>query len=584
MKLIKGKTLLEKHPHLSPDLEQMGYILACQVEVIDDLEIEIPDFSRQLKPKVLLMSNNTQDGKEKNILNGFEPNPLSNKLYLSLDEPDINGQISDLERLRINLAREHGLDKVRISLDSLRQLSDCLREGSWGITITLAYADDGYQDIILVEKGKSSKPAYGISIDIGTTTVVAGLINLEAGKVIDSVGSYNKQSKYGSDVISRINHADETPEGLQELHEAIVDTINSLIEELLEKHSLETRDICAITAAGNTIMVHFLLKITATYLRLEPYIPGAIKFPVFRANQIGIKANPDSPVFILPCVASYVGGDITAGVMATGIRGSDKLTLFIDIGTNGELVLGNRDWMVTCSCSAGPAFEGSGISCGMRAMNGAIDRVEIDHGTLQVKIWVIGNEKPVGICGSGLICIVAELREAGIIDRSGKINLDLKNRRIRTNGGEMEYVLAFADEYGSEKDVAITENDIKNILRAKGAVFAGIRTMLKLVNLNMEDIERVFIAGGFGSFINITDAVDLGLLPELHLEKYKYAGNTSIHGAVMVMLSRSALEETNTISDGMTYLELSIGNVFMDEFISALFIPHTNLELFKAKP
>jgi uncharacterized 2Fe-2S/4Fe-4S cluster protein (DUF4445 family) len=327
-------------------------------------------------------------------------------------------------------------------------------------------------------------------------------------------------------------------------------------------------------------MTHLFLKVSPKYLRLEPYIPAATNFPAVKAETLGLAINSNAPVITVPSVASYVGGDITSGVLATGFTRSEKLTLFIDIGTNGELVLGNNEWLATCACSAGPAFEGSGISCGMRAMDGAIDHIDIDIDTLEVKCRTIGNKKALGICGSGLIYSLSEMIGAEIIDRAGKINEGKDTQRIRRGDEGLEYVIVWADESGSLQDIVITEGDVKNLLRAKGAIFAGIRCMLQQVQLSVEDIERVYIAGGFGNYINIEDAINIGLLPDLPIEKYEFVGNTSVQGAMLMLLHKDALDEALKLANHMTYLELSVGNLFMDEFISAMFIPHTDLSLF----
>jgi len=361
---------------------------------------------------------------------------------------------------------------------------------------------------------------------------------------------------------------------------AIIDTINELISEVAKCNGFVNSDISAVVCAGNTVMSHFFMKISAKYLRLEPYCPAATKFPSVKACELDLDVNPDARVVLLPSVASYVGGDITSGVLSTMFTHSDKLTLFIDIGTNGELVLGNKEWLVACSCSAGPAFEGSGISCGMRAMDGAIDSIEIDPNTYSSTCKTIGEVNPSGICGSGLIYTMSEMLEAGIIDRAGKISDANISPNIRKGTEGMEYVLAFSNESGDGKDVVITESDIKNLLRAKAAVFAGIRTMLQKVDLDIDDIDRVYVAGGFGSYIDISDAINIGLLPDLPIEKFEYVGNSSIEGAIIALLCKDAIKEAQSIANKMTYLELSIGNTFMDEFVAAMFLPHTDLSLF----
>lgn len=579
VKLISGTCKIEENNHFPLDLCNAGYIPACQAEVESDIIIEVPSFSRLTRHKVVLSSQKTKFNKEHDYLANNKMNPVSKKYFVELVKPALSDSMNDLDRLKTSLYKKYELENLQIGIDCLRKLPEVLRKGEWKLTVTIAGLN-GLNEMVSLEPGRSEKPALGLAVDLGTTTVVVSLLDLEKGKIIDKAGAYNKQTVYGSDVISRIVYTDETPNGLEEIQKAAICTINELIEGLVMKNNFERYDLSAMVIGGNTVMTHLFFGVSATWLRLEPYVPAAVHFPLIKAGQLGIGINPDAPVVSIPSVASYVGGDITAGVLATMLTHTEELTLFVDIGTNGELVLGNNEWMVACSCSAGPAFEGSGISCGMRAMDGAIDRIEIDSASFEVECKTIGNCKPLGICGSGLIYSLSEMMEAGIIDRAGQINESISSRRIRRGSEGLEYVLVYAEHSGSGQDIAITGSDIKNLLRAKGAIFAGIRTMLQEVQLSVDDIDRVYIAGGFGHYINITDAINIGLLPDLPADKYEYVGNSCIQGAMLVLLCREAFHEAVEISSRMTYLELSTGNRFMDEFISALFIPHTDLGLF----
>lgn len=579
VKILDGEADIGIDSHMPQELRDMGYIPACQATVTEDIVVEVPFFSRLTRHKVVLENKRTKFSRENDYFAKNKLNPICKKFHIKLNAPDLSDSMNDFDRVKLSLSRHYGIGNVKISLNVLRILPFTLREGNWEITATIA-CSGGINEIIHVEPGKSTKPAYGLAVDIGTTTVVVNLLDTDKGKIIDKAGTYNQQSVYGSDVISRIIYSDENTEGIENLQKAVVNTVNGLVDELLVKNRLNRNDIPVMVCAGNTVMTHLFLKIPATYLRLEPYVPGATKFPAVKAKELNININPEAFIIMLPSVASYVGGDITAGILATMLTHSDRLTLFIDIGTNGELVLGNRDWMVTCSCSAGPAFEGSGISCGMRAMDGAIDWIEIDSSSLDVKCRTIGDIKPVGICGSGLIYSLSEMMEAGIIDRAGKILESRPSRRIRRSDEGLEYVLVFAENSGSGQDIVITEGDVKNLLRAKGAIFAGIRTMVQQVQLDLGDIENIYIAGGFGKYINITDAINIGLLPDLPADKFEYVGNSSVQGAMIVLLCQEALVEAEKIADMMTYLELSVGNLFMEEFVSAMFIPHTDLDLF----
>lgn len=566
--------------HLTEEWKAQGYTLSCTASVKGDLTVEIPEKSRMKKHKVVLSERQIR---ENGFLQQNGKNPVGRKYHLVLTKPDLADNMNDLDRVRKALKKEYGVTEAMISLDCLRKLPEAIRLGDFEITVTVIMSQ-GRCEIIGVESGKAEKPAFGAAVDMGTTTVVVVLVDLESETIVDQEGTYNKQATYGSDVISRIIYADENRDGLNVLKEAAIDTVNELLAELLARNDLSAEDIISMVCGGNTVMTHLLLGVTPTYLRLEPYLPAAVTFPSVKAGTLGIGIHFHAPVLTLPSVASYVGGDISAGVFAILPKDSDELNLFIDIGTNGELVLGNSEWLVTCSCSAGPAFEGSGINCGMRAMDGAIDWIEIDPVNMEAGYRVINGGKPLGICGSGLIYSLSEMLEAGIIDRAGKIRTQPETgaggSRIRIGWEGPEYLLVPASKSGTGRDIVITEGDIKNLLRAKGAIFAGIRTMLQQVQLDMSVISNVFIAGGFGKYINITDAVRIGLLPDLPEEKYEYVGNSCIQGAILGLLSREALVEMDEIASKMTYLELSIGNQFMDEFISAVFIPHTDLSLF----
>jgi uncharacterized 2Fe-2S/4Fe-4S cluster protein (DUF4445 family) len=579
VRVIKGRIAPGAGSHLSEELACQGYIAACQTKVIDDLTIEAPDFAKLANPNVLLSGQRPGVIGNQDYFASRKLNPICQKQVITLEPPELTAVVSDLERVLAYLRDQTEFGAVTILPSALRRLPVALRQGNWTITATLANVT-GFWEIIAIEPGRSAIPVYGIAVDLGTTTVAVNLLNLETGLVMAKSGSYNRQSLYGSDVISRIIYTDEQPDGLVILHQALLETVNALIGEVLQETGLGAAEIIAVVCAGNTVISHLFLNIPVTYLRLEPYVPAAQKFPPVRAGEIGLNVNPGAPVCLMPAVASYVGGDITAGVLATGLTEADALTLFIDIGTNGELVLGNSQWMVTCACSAGPAFEGSGISCGMRAMDGAIVAVEISDDCQTVGVTTLGGQKPLGICGSGLIDLIAKLLNSGIIDRAGTL-LDAKpTERIRDGAGGKEFVLVGATESGTGSDIMITEGDLKNIIRAKAAIFAGIMTMLKMVDLELAAIERVYIAGGFGNYINIPDAVKIGLLPDLPIAKYTYVGNSSLHGAMLGLLSQGAGQAAAKIAGNMTYLELSAGNRFMEEFGAALFIPHTNLSLF----
>jgi len=446
------------------------------------------------------------------------------------------------------------------------------------------------------------------------------LVDMSTGDILAKATTGNAQIRYGADVINRIIEQ-QKPGGIKRLQDAIVkDTLIPLINSLFEETGVNRENITRLTVAANTTMNHLLLGIDANSIRIEPYEPAFLEFEIMNPADIGINLSPEAEMLIAPNVGSYVGGDITAGILGTGaptgwqmwpmsgemppgeqiiIDGvtyeteevPNKLSLFIDLGTNGEIVLSNREYMLTCACSAGPAFEGGDISCGMRAADGAIEKCTIDKDTMTPEITVIGGGKPAGLCGSGLIDVVAELFRAGIINSKGKLIHITEDgsmsydRILHDEYGISCYVLAFADDSSTGKEIALTEADIDNFIRAKAAIFSGIISLLSPLDMSPADIDDVFIAGGIGSGINIKNAVTIGMLPDLPTEKYKYLGNTALDGAysmLLLMYGEQALEEVAEIARNMTYIDLSTQPGYMDEFIAACFLPHTDEKLFPA--
>lgn len=561
-----------------------GVRLSCQTFVRgSSMAVEVPPESRLQEHQVLM--GDVQKGllkeTEQDLLEKFGRHPLANKVRVKLNEPTITENASDWSRLQLELKRVLADNKsIEIPLSVLQSLPEGLRQAEWDVSVTVTDLENGYT-VTRVEPG-NDRPPYGLAVDIGTTTVVVYLVDLSTGQIVDQQGTYNKQAKFGDDVISRIVYAVDGPEYLAEIHKAVIDTINELTDKILSRQKLESRDLAAAVTAGNTTMVQLFLGVDPRYIRLEPYIPTMNGVPSVPAKDVGLHMLPEGLVHSFPSVASYVGGDIVSGTLVTDMANGEDIVLFIDIGTNGEIVLGNQDWLVSCACSAGPCFEGGGIIFGMRAMPGAIERVKIDPETLDVSLKVIGRIPAVGICGSGLVDCLAKLREAGIIDRAGNFQLNhaSQSERLRQTPDDKEFVLAWAHQAGGEKDVVITENDVKNLIRAKGAIYAGIRSLLTMVAVDVDMISRIVIAGGFGNYLNVHDSVEIGLLPDISPEKYEFIGNASVKGARLALLSQKAWREADEVARKMTYIELSVGTTFMDEFVSALFLPHTDLSLF----
>ncbi|WP_366921919.1 ASKHA domain-containing protein [Metallumcola ferriviriculae] len=579
IKVQQGQVRLEGG-NRSKKMKEQGLNLACQTFIEGDVVIEVPKDSRLEEHQVVLENENHKvlAESELDLLSGYEFKPLCRKVQLTLEPPTLTENASDLTRLQAELRQKTACKELMVELPVLQQLAEALRQEDWKVTATLACMN-GITEIVQVEPGHVQNDGYGLAVDIGTTTVVVYVVDLATGDLVDSRGTYNKQARYGDDVISRMIHAGEK-NGLDDLRKAVIGSINELIDKLLEKNNISPDDVHVAVTAGNTTMAHLLLGLPPKYIRLEPYIPTATELPPVKARLLGININPEAWVLSFPAVASYVGGDIVAGVLAAKMAKVEMMTLFIDIGTNGEIVLGNNEFLISCACSAGPAFEGGGITFGMRAMGGAIERVSIDPETFDVSLMIIGNEKPIGICGSGLIDCMAKLHRVGLIDRTGQFFRDKDTPRLRKSEDGWEYVLAWAEESGVDKDVVITEADIKNLLRSKGAVFAGIQSLLKSMQLDVNMIEKIIIAGGFGNYLNVDDAVQIGLLPDVDRDRYEFMGNTSVKGAKLALLSQDAYKECKELGHLMTYLELSAGTTFMDEFVSATFIPHTDLTLF----
>lgn len=567
------------------DLEK-GYRLACQSLVTGDVSVRIPvesaiDLSaletrRTPRKTARVTEMNFDELKEQGL---FVP-PVE-KAYLELPEPTPNDNLPDVTRLVSYLKLKHDEHRLEVDLPVIRKIPDVLREGDFKITATLArpVRDEGKTRIINVQPGDQTKRNYAIAVDIGTTTVYGSMIDLKTGEVLSRHGDFNAQISYGEDVITRIMFA-EKGDGLETLHRVVVETINSIIARIVKRSGVDPEGVSTITLAGNTTMTQLLLKVNPSYIRRAPYVPASILYPPVKAVDLGMDLADHVTALVYPAVSSYVGGDIVAGVMGAGVYRAEELTLFMDIGTNAEIVIGNRDWMACAACSAGPAFEGGGVKFGMRAAKGAIEDFSIDPDTLEPMLITIGNVRPRGICGSGLIIMVATLFETGVIDNSGKFDRDLVTDRIRENEGVYEYVLAWERDAQIDRDIAITEIDIENLIRAKAAIYGGCITLLNEVGLGMGDVERIILAGGFGSYVDLEKAMVIGLLPEMDPDKITFAGNGSLLGAKMSCLTNRIRKDVVEVTRKMTSFELSETNSYMDHYVAALFLPHTDMNRF----
>lgn len=569
------------------DLEK-GYRLACLASVAGDLSIRVP-LEADLDPSILnlqatprrtarISQVDLEDFKEKGI---FLP-PIEKK-YLQPPVPSREDNCSDVTRMVDNLKFHHGEYRLEVDFSVIRKITDVIREQDFCFTATLArpvHEETSKNGIVNVQPGDTTHRNFALALDVGTTTVYGQVLDLNSGEVLSEYGDFNKQMQFGEDIINRIVHA-EKGNGLQELNEAVLETINGVLDRILGQAEVERDEVSTITIAGNTTMIQLLLRLNPRYIRRSPFVPTCTLFPPIKAHKIGFNLPEHTLALIYPNVSSYVGGDIVAGVMGSLMYQSEEVTLYVDIGTNAEVVIGNKDWMVCAACSAGPAFEGGGMKLGMRAQKGAIEDFSIDPVTLEPMILTIGERKPIGICGSGLITMVASLFEAGVIDNRGKFNKDLNTPRIRQNEEEIwEYVVVWSDESGIDGDVVLQEPDIDNLIRAKGAIYSGCMTLMSEIGLSLSELDRVLLAGGFGSYIDLEKAMTIGLLPEMDPERIGFVGNGSLMGAKLSSLNNHIRQNVVEVTRKMTNFELSETTSYMDNFMASLFLPHTDLDKF----
>jgi uncharacterized 2Fe-2S/4Fe-4S cluster protein (DUF4445 family) len=570
---------------LSPADRAKGYVLACRAQVQSDLTVRVPiessiDVSalKRIAPRrtARIRQMDLSDIKEQGL---FIP-PIQ-KYYLELSLPSAQDNLPDVTRLVNTLKLKHHEHGLEVPLEVIRKIPAVFREQEFKVTVTLArpVRKSGKSQIVNVQAGDTTAENYAVAMDIGTTTVYGQVLDLTTGRVLAEEGAFNGQISYGEDVITRIMYS-EKPGGLDKLQEVVVDTINQVLAKIIKQSGVRRESISVITLAGNTTMTQLLLKVDLRNIRRSPYVPTTRIYPPVRARDLGVDLDEHVTALVYPPVSSYVGGDIVSGVMGSGVYRTEKITLFLDIGTNAEVVVGNKDWMACAACSAGPAFEGGGIKFGMRAARGAIEDFSIDPETFEPMLMTIGNVRPKGICGSGLITMVAVLFETGVIDNRGKFDRDLGTPRIRENDEVWEYVLAYQPETQIDRDIVINEIDIENLIRAKGAIYSGCVTLLQEVGMGIEDVEQIILAGGFGSFVDLERAMTIGFLPETDPGKVIYVGNSSLLGARMCALTNKIREEVVGVTNMMTNFELSETPSYMDNYVAALFLPHTDMGQF----
>lgn len=532
-----------------------GSRLACRTVIQSDMDVYLDNTS--FKAKVLT------EGKQNNVM----ISPVVTKKFAALSPASLQDQRSDSKRLSDFLS----LEKEPVSLDLIRQLPEVLRKENYNITFVF-----NNEQLIGLESGDTTSKLFGVAVDIGTTTMAAYLLNMVTGERLATYSCLNPQKKFGADVIARIKHSIEAHDGLDEMHSTIIDGINLAVKNLAETAGIEISDIYEITLVGNTTMMHFLLKLPAKNIASSPFIPAATQTFSVRASELGIQLNKNAVAIAVPSVAAYIGADTVSAVLASGMNKNKSISLLVDFGTNGEIVLGNSERLLSCSAAAGPAFEGANIKHGVGGIRGAIDSFKIDGVS---KYSTIEDEKPVGICGTGLVDIVSELYKANILDETGRMETDpdelgdlderLKSKVARIDG-MASFIVADEKETENRQQIIVTQKDVRELQNAKAAIAAGIRVLAKRADIRLEDIEAVYLAGGFGSYINQESATNIGLIPQELRGRIESIGNAAGVGAIEVLLSKNSLLESEEIKNKIEYIELSASKDFNDYFIDSM--------------
>jgi uncharacterized 2Fe-2S/4Fe-4S cluster protein (DUF4445 family) len=590
----------EEEKFINAEDRAAGYRLGCVAKVEENILVFVPEESRAGKQVVSKAARDIH----------IEHNPAVKLFYLEVDPPAFEEPMGDFERICRELERQYGLTNLKIDLHTLRQLPMALRKGDWKVTVSV-WMD---QEVIRVRSGQCDAH-YGLAVDIGTTTVAGYFCNLDTMEVIDTVSLMNPQCKYGEDVMSRITFHMMNEDGLKRMSDDIIGGLNWLVDKAMEgTHPpkkkvkktkgdegpdewvevpeegktylrLSREDIEDMTIVGNTAMHHILLQLNPEYVGLAPFPPAIHHSLDIRARDLGVMINSSAYVHVLPNEAGFVGADNVGVLIAEEPYKSDEVQLIIDIGTNGELVFGNKHKMISSSCATGPALEGAQIQFGMRAAPGAIERIKIDPESHEVDYKVIGRDawrsysepkemKAKGICGSGILDVLAELYTAGLILKSGKFNPEQKSKRYRKNADteQPEFVLAWAEDTSIDKDIVITQKDVRQIQLAKGALYSGCKLMMR--RMGMEKMDKVKIAGAFGTHVDREKALIMGLFPDCDIEKIVSVGNAAGDGARAALLDREKRTEANWVARNVEYIELTVEKDFQKQFMQAMQIPH----------
>ena len=581
VRIEKGTVQRRPNSRLTAKQIAQGWALSCQTEVTGNVSAFLPPDKTRVEEEV------AGTAALKAPREAPPPrDPVVSHHLIELNPPTLQDNAADLERLRRTLAGAPGIRNLDAGVAVARDLHRTLKEGEWKATAVVEHAlRGGRSRLVAVRPHDATGTSLGAAIDIGTTTVTVALLDLRSGRIIDHATAFNRQISCGEDVISRIVYS-QRGDGLEHLRRLVRETINDLLARLYQRQGVPSAHVDHVAVAGNTTMTHLFLGLEPRSIREEPYAPVATAFPTARSADVGLDVNPEASVYCVPAVAAYVGGDITAGILSAGLDRRRELTLFMDVGTNGELVLGNSDWLVACACSAGPALEGGGVDCGMPATAGAIEGVTINQHTLVPTLQVIGGGAPRGICGSGMIAALGEMFITGVVDKAGRFAAALagagKNRHPRlvdTDHGHA-YVLAWGSESATGENIILTEVDVSSLIHTKAAIYAGLAVMLRALDIEAADIQAVLIGGGFGQHINVEKSILIGLLPDLPWDRFRFLGNTSAFGASRALVSRRVRRQVEEIAGKVTYMELVADNTFMNEFTSSLFLPHTDLDAF----
>lgn len=570
-----GKAVFENTSLLTDKEKEKGYILACQTTVLEDIIVRIPEETIEKKLKAAGMGEEATK-KLTGLVEKIEP--IVEKVFLQLELPTMEDSVSDLDRLRRELKKNgYDISKMTTNISVMRQLTKAIRDENFKVIASVLIKKCS-SEIVNVIPAHALETSFGMAVDLGTTSIVVYIVDMADGRILSAASDHNSQAACGDDVINRIVCSEK--DGVKKLQKMAISTINNLSKRAIDSINANHKQIENIVISGNTTMIHLLLGIEAKYIRREPYIPTVSEFPIIKAGEIGLKAASYAGVFVMPGPAAYVGGDIVSGLVYTQFHQSDLLTLFIDIGTNGEIVLGNNEFLMTAACSAGPAFEGGGIRWGMRAEEGAIEKVTLDPDTFEPFYSTIENKTARGICGSGMIDLLAEMLTKGAIGQDGKFKIDPVHPRLTLFNDEPAFILEFADKIDTEENIIFTQSDIKSLILSKAAIYAGFNILLEQVGMDFSYVQQMIITGGFGQYLDVEKAITIGLLPDIDRKKFKYMGNSSIAGAYMALLSNTFRNQAIKISNAMTYVDFSSNAAFMEAFTRAQFLPHTDGKLF----